>query len=173
MTTDSGNWDWSRLTPVLPQYILEQIAPVPPPQTCYGPDTVPQRIRTFLWVTLHQRHLTNAERFRRHLAQSALCPICYLEDEDLDHILRRCLPARNLWNRVVPSDRLAIFLNLPLVTWLRDNLLHRQLNSSFMDGWDCQFAVFCWLLWKDRCTTIFDSESAPTEDILTRGLRLA
>ncbi|KAL4333427.1 hypothetical protein GQ457_07G010550 [Hibiscus cannabinus] len=134
---------------------------------------VPQCIRTFLWVTLHQRHLTNAERFRRHFAQSALCPICYLEVEDLDHILRRCLPARNLWTRVVPSDRLSIFLNLPLANWLRDNLLHRQLNSSFTDGWDCQFAVFCWLLSKDRCTTIFDSQNASTEDILTRGLRLA
>ncbi|KAK8510248.1 hypothetical protein V6N11_000540 [Hibiscus sabdariffa] len=42
-----------------------------------------------------------------------------------------------------------------------------------MDGWDCKFAVFCWLLWKDRCTAVFDSGNAPTEDILTRGLRLA
>ncbi|KAK8985950.1 hypothetical protein V6N11_037669 [Hibiscus sabdariffa] len=50
---------------------------------------VPQRIRTFLWITLQQRHLTNAERFRRHLATSAMCPICYLDVEDLDHILRR------------------------------------------------------------------------------------
>ncbi|KAK8511937.1 hypothetical protein V6N12_074626 [Hibiscus sabdariffa] len=32
---------------------------------------VSQRVRVFLWVTLHQRHLTNAERFRRHLAPSA------------------------------------------------------------------------------------------------------
>ncbi|KAK8985956.1 hypothetical protein V6N11_037675 [Hibiscus sabdariffa] len=50
---------------------------------------VHQRIRTFLWITLHQRHLTNAERFRRHLATSAMCSIFYLDVEDLDHILRR------------------------------------------------------------------------------------
>ncbi|KAL4360801.1 hypothetical protein GQ457_04G012650 [Hibiscus cannabinus] len=165
MTMVSGNWDWSRLSPVLPQHILDQIAAVPLPQSCYGSDTVgwrwcdnrcfssrsayaylmdsdapptdtiwkyiwslkvPQRVRTFLWVTIHQRHLTNAERFRRHLGNSAICTICDLADEDLDHILRRCLPA-----------------------------------------------LFCWLLWKDRCTSIFDSDNAPTEDILTRGLRLA
>ncbi|KAL4324777.1 hypothetical protein GQ457_11G004350 [Hibiscus cannabinus] len=39
MTTDLGNWDWSQLSPVLPQSILEQIAAVPPPQNCYGFDT--------------------------------------------------------------------------------------------------------------------------------------
>ncbi|KAL4272876.1 hypothetical protein GQ457_13G021790 [Hibiscus cannabinus] len=212
MTTVSGNWDWSRLSPVLPQHILEQIAVVPPPQSCYGSDTVgwrwcdnrcfssrsayayltdsdapptdtiwiyiwslkvPQCVRTFLWVTIHQRHLTNAKRFRRHLGHSAICTICDLVEEDLDHILRHCLPARNLWNRVVPSDRLSSFLNLPLATWLRDNLLHRQSNSSFLNDLECKFAVFCWLLWKDRCTAVFDSDNAPTEDILTRGLRLA
>ncbi|KAL4290899.1 hypothetical protein GQ457_14G017950 [Hibiscus cannabinus] len=49
---------------------------------------MPQRIRTFLWITLHQRHLTNAERFRQDIATSAMCSICYLDVEDLDHILR-------------------------------------------------------------------------------------
>ncbi|KAK8578374.1 hypothetical protein V6N13_116220 [Hibiscus sabdariffa] len=56
---------------------------------------VPQRIRTFLWITLQQRHLTNAERFRRHLATSAMCPICYLDVEDLDHILLAAKPAQS------------------------------------------------------------------------------
>ncbi|KAK8532369.1 hypothetical protein V6N12_053812 [Hibiscus sabdariffa] len=108
--------------------------------------------------------------------KTAMVPIRWVgvgATTDLDHILRRCLQARNLWTRVVPSDHLAIFLNLPFKNWLRHNLLHRQFSSSFADGWDCQFAVFCWLLWKDRCTTIIDSENTPTEDILTRGFRLA
>ncbi|KAK9032680.1 hypothetical protein V6N11_056938 [Hibiscus sabdariffa] len=43
--------------------------------------------------------MTNAERFRRHLAPSALCSICYHDVEDLDHIFRPSLQARNLWDR--------------------------------------------------------------------------
>ncbi|KAK9024345.1 hypothetical protein V6N11_004512 [Hibiscus sabdariffa] len=149
MTTNSGEWDWLRLSSLLPTAILDQIVDVPPPQSYYSSDTlgwrwsdtrefstrsayaylmdtavspsdvawkriwsleVSQCILTFLWVTLHQRHLTNAERFRRHLASSALCSICRLDVEDLDHILRRCLQARNLWIRVIPLDCLEVFL---------------------------------------------------------------
>ncbi|KAK8998923.1 hypothetical protein V6N11_070102 [Hibiscus sabdariffa] len=38
---------------------------------------VPQRIRIFLWITCHGRHLTNVERVRRHMAMSEECNICH------------------------------------------------------------------------------------------------
>ncbi|XP_039063175.1 uncharacterized protein LOC120207822 [Hibiscus syriacus] len=40
----------------------------------------PQRPRTFLWLTLHGRLLTNEERFRRHIADSTKGTICYSEN---------------------------------------------------------------------------------------------
>ncbi|KAL4284826.1 hypothetical protein GQ457_16G025340 [Hibiscus cannabinus] len=51
---------------------------------------VPQRVRVFVWVTLHERLLTNAERVRRHFANSDLCGICGGAKEDLEHVLRSC-----------------------------------------------------------------------------------
>uniref|UniRef100_A0A2C9UN59 Reverse transcriptase zinc-binding domain-containing protein n=1 Tax=Manihot esculenta TaxID=3983 RepID=A0A2C9UN59_MANES len=33
----------------------------------------PQRIKTFLWLLLHERLLTNGERCRRHIVSSDLC----------------------------------------------------------------------------------------------------
>ncbi|KAL4283550.1 hypothetical protein GQ457_16G029280 [Hibiscus cannabinus] len=55
-----------------------------------------QRVKTFLWITLHNRNLTNVERFRRHLTFSAFCNICRSNMEDMDHILRHCVAARGL-----------------------------------------------------------------------------
>ncbi|KAK8668946.1 hypothetical protein V6N13_106390 [Hibiscus sabdariffa] len=46
-------------------------------------------------------------------------------------------------------------------------------TGSQVSQWSCLFVIFCWLLWKERCTRIFDPESCQHEDILTRGNRLA
>ncbi|KAK8515136.1 hypothetical protein V6N12_001295 [Hibiscus sabdariffa] len=60
---------------------------------------IPQRVKTFMWITLHGRHLTNAERFRRHLTSSVVCDICGFHMEDMSHILRNCVEARGVWTR--------------------------------------------------------------------------
>ncbi|KAK8991835.1 hypothetical protein V6N11_044735 [Hibiscus sabdariffa] len=96
---------------------------------------VPQRIRTFLWITLHQRHLTNAEHFRRHLATSAMCSICYLDVEDLDHILRRCVHAQNLWIRLIPSECFDVFFRTPFEEDIlaRMHRFFEECSSAFVD----------------------------------------
>lgn len=40
-----------------------------------------QRVRTFLWLTLHNRILTNRKRMRRHLCPSAICEIGWIDFE--------------------------------------------------------------------------------------------
>ncbi|KAL4291581.1 hypothetical protein GQ457_14G017740 [Hibiscus cannabinus] len=130
---------------------------------------VPQRVRVFLWITLHQRHLTNAERFRRHLAPSVVCSICSLGVEDMDHVLHHCSMARNIWPRVVPPSMLDEFLHRPFITWLRDNLLYQHSNQLLAEGWSCRFAILCWLLWKDRCNAIFNPIESNRDDPLIRG----
>ncbi|XP_039052568.1 uncharacterized protein LOC120194297 [Hibiscus syriacus] len=47
-----------------------------------------QRIRTFLWLVVHGRLLTNDERFMRHMATSNSCELCHNEVEDIWK--RRC-----------------------------------------------------------------------------------
>ncbi|CAN1242896.1 Putative ribonuclease H protein At1g65750, partial [Linum perenne] len=53
-----------------------------------------QRIRQFMWLAVHDRLLTNAERHRRHLADSADCGLCNGTTETCEHILRHCPMAR-------------------------------------------------------------------------------
>ncbi|KAL4283751.1 hypothetical protein GQ457_16G013400 [Hibiscus cannabinus] len=79
---------------------------------------IPQRVKTFLWVTLHNRNLTNAERFRRHLTSSTDCDICEASTEDMDHVLRHCNAARSHWCRVLLPDLLEEFMITPFDVWL-------------------------------------------------------
>ncbi|KAL4360714.1 hypothetical protein GQ457_04G022170 [Hibiscus cannabinus] len=140
MVSVSDDWDWSRISPLLPPEIRDRIADVQPPQVGLGAEApewcwtdtrqftsssayfllsdmdsgssdnflkkvwglpIPQRVRTFLWITLHNHNLTNVERYRCHLAPPAICDICGYHTEDMDHILRHCVVARGIWTRVI------------------------------------------------------------------------
>lgn len=57
----------------------------------------PQRLKTFLWLAFRDRLLTNCLRKRRGMAQSARCPVCQTEDENVLHVLRDCLTAADFW----------------------------------------------------------------------------
>ncbi|KAK8998476.1 hypothetical protein V6N11_083865 [Hibiscus sabdariffa] len=134
---------------------------------------VPQCVRTFMWLTLHQRHLTNVERVRRHLASSDMCSICNLAVEDLDHVLRYCTRTRSHWRQAVPPELLSVFMNSPFDSLVRHNLLNEKVGGSPEIQWNCRFAVYCWLLWKERCTTIFDPMAIVHDNLLVHGSRLA
>ncbi|KAK8512446.1 hypothetical protein V6N12_075025 [Hibiscus sabdariffa] len=138
MVSASGDWDWPRISPLLPQEVLDQIAAIQPPQGWLDSDTP--------GLTLHDRNLTNAERFRRHLTSSALCDICGGAMEDMDHILRHCRAARGLWRRVLQPDFLSDFLHMPFDEWLRNNI--------------------------SRSIDFLGSDYNPKDDILFRGNRL-
>ncbi|KAK9018572.1 hypothetical protein V6N11_001543 [Hibiscus sabdariffa] len=112
MADATGQWDWNRMSSVLPELVLRKIATIRPPNNMLGSDVqgwrweqnwcfttkstyealsnyevpsfdfkwlniwhlqVPQRVKVFVWLAVHDRLLTNAERFRRHLAISDRC----------------------------------------------------------------------------------------------------
>ncbi|XP_056694885.1 uncharacterized protein [Spinacia oleracea] len=58
---------------------------------------VPQRIRLFLWLTLQDRLMTNANRFIRGFTTNPRCFVCGEVEENNDHILRQCPVARVVW----------------------------------------------------------------------------
>ncbi|KAK8516019.1 hypothetical protein V6N12_066854 [Hibiscus sabdariffa] len=110
---------------------------------------VPQRVRVFVWVTLHERLLTNAERVRRHFANSDLCGICGGAKEDLEHVLRSCAIAKGLWLRLIPSGARVSFFSLTFKEWFCKNLFDRTFVTTD-DEWPHRFAIIlkmrllCW-----------------------------
>ncbi|KAK8613541.1 hypothetical protein V6N13_101300 [Hibiscus sabdariffa] len=89
----------------------------------------------------------------------------------MDHILCHCVTARGLWARVIHPELLVEFLHISFDVWLQCNLTSTY-GSTYGDRWDSWFAIYCWLLWKDRCSVVLDSDHVPREDVLARGDRL-
>ncbi|CAA7042576.1 unnamed protein product [Microthlaspi erraticum] len=63
---------------------------------------VPERVRTFIWLGVHQVLMTNSERQRRHLSTSGVCQVCRGGDETILHVLRDCPAMEGIWRRIVP-----------------------------------------------------------------------
>ncbi|KAL4318195.1 hypothetical protein GQ457_18G013860 [Hibiscus cannabinus] len=127
---------------------------------------VPQRIRVFMWITSHKRHLTNVERRRRHLSLSDTCSICLNGVEDLDHVLRKCHKVHDLWSSILSPDMLDWFWTTPFDAWLLNNIKRSARPEQPDFDWSMQFSIFCWLLWKNRCRIVFDKKFAMHDSIL-------
>ncbi|KAK8649249.1 hypothetical protein V6N13_129982 [Hibiscus sabdariffa] len=188
MVTDQVDWDWDRLREVLPDEVLEHLAATPPPLHHLGEDVpgwrwddkreftvksaysvlvqeggrgrmtqwnriwsiqVPQRVKVFMWITAHQRHLTNVERVRRHMASSG----------------------KSLWRSVLGPVAAGSLDLLSFDDWLHGNISGRLAEVGGRKDWAMEFSIFCWLLWKLRCSMVLDSGFVECESVLDRGRR--
>ncbi|MBA0668706.1 hypothetical protein Goklo_001593 [Gossypium klotzschianum] len=64
-------------------------------------------IHFFLWLTLKQRLLTNAERVRRGIGSNNAYGSCGQDYEDVFHVFRDCLTARTIWDKLISEDKLS------------------------------------------------------------------
>ncbi|KAH1066462.1 hypothetical protein J1N35_031449 [Gossypium stocksii] len=64
------------------------------------------------WNPNDDKLLTNPERIRRGIRQSSACPLCGHDFEDLLHVLRDCVMAKEAWMIVVPTEKLSSFFLL-------------------------------------------------------------
>ena len=128
---------------------------------------LPYRVQVFVWLVLHRKLLTNLERYKRHLTSTATCELCLANDEDLDHVLRRCLHAQDVWGVLAQMGMQSVDVDTDLPEWLQLNLRGAHIDPS----WPTKFAVALWYIWKWRCVKIFGSiEQLPMDigDFLSR-----
>ncbi|CAN1142459.1 Putative ribonuclease H protein At1g65750 [Linum perenne] len=109
----------------------------------------PNKVRHFLWLMGHNRLLTNNERRRRHLADSDLCPICNEESETVEHCIRGCTLATEVWKELIPSHLFRDFMAAPFEEWWRTNLQNKDRG--------CKFGLTCWQIWLCRNERIFNN----------------
>ena len=120
--------------------------------------SVPQRIRSFLWMVNHERVMCNVERVRRGFTSDSLCPICHQEEESLVHLFRDCTAASQIWTALAHDEVLNNGQVLDFKGWLIYNLT--QVNSlEFQSKWGELFAIALWWIWKWRCNLVFRQES--------------
>lgn len=119
-----------------------------------------RRIKTFLWLIIHNAILTNDERFRRHISPKPWYQTYYGVEKDQNHCIRMCIHARAIWAKLVPEEKKTYFLRDNAEEWLSNNLKDESTNEKGIP-WNLTFGVTCWMLWKARNARIFNKPSIP------------
>nr|GLL29880.1 uncharacterized protein LOC109150807 [Ipomoea trifida] len=120
---------------------------------------LPNRINFFLWLIMHGRIMCNAERKRRHLTLVDDCHNCRGVSEDIDHVLRRCPMAKEVWKAIMPPQMFDHDLQMDWHFWFIKNLKIKGGKYGF-PNWNTAFSVICWHIWKWRNYLIFKNESS-------------
>ncbi|CAN1181076.1 Putative ribonuclease H protein At1g65750 [Linum perenne] len=120
----------------------------------------PNKIRHFMWLVSHNRILTNQERKRRHMTDDDSCVRCGAGVESIDHCLRLCHVALQVWQQLVPASKRNSFFSGELNVWWANNVRDKN--------WVDDFAISCWLIWKNRNEWAFQDSRPSADDILAQ-----
>ncbi|PNX60889.1 ribonuclease H [Trifolium pratense] len=107
---------------------------------------VPERVRTLVWMTVHNRLLTNSLKSEMGLSH-ALCDSCGDVEETTLHVMRDCPRAKNIWNCVIPSKDKAISYMGDLQHWISFNI-HNSMQWMGSGKWCDFWAYCCYCLWQ-------------------------
>ncbi|WCJ29111.1 hypothetical protein M5689_010768 [Euphorbia peplus] len=118
---------------------------------------IPQRLKTFAWLAVHGRLLTNLERQRRHLIDSGYYARCNQADESVCHVIRDCPLSANLWRDLLPQDCCHKLFNLNSDNWFAESLC--KSDDFFQVGnWHLKFVVTTSIIWEWRNKAIFQHD---------------
>jgi ribonuclease HI len=109
---------------------------------------VPERVRTFMWLVMHKRLLTNSIKSSMGLGQ-AMCNYCNDVEENLSHVLRDCPLAAAFWNQIVHIGKRGVFYMGEIHHWLVFNL-NNSIELTYGGEWSSFWAMGCYSLWSWR-----------------------
>ena len=121
----------------------------------------PSKCNIFFWLAIRNRHWTADRLQERGLPHSERCPLCDQDTENIQHILRSCLFARQLWfailksrnlTHLIPSSSIASFAECWRGSWKKLQKQHRK-------GFNPLCILRAWILWKHRSACVYDGMS--------------
>ncbi|KAL2899374.1 hypothetical protein RDABS01_024456 [Bienertia sinuspersici] len=113
-----------------------------------------QRVRVFLWLSMHNKVLCNANRLKRNLTDDPRCKRCGNQEETLLHLLRDCPHSKIIWDSVGGSALYPSFYQGDLSNWLFKNIKADSL--IYAEKWPSCFATCHWWIWRWRNNISFD-----------------
>ncbi|XP_019181390.1 PREDICTED: uncharacterized protein LOC109176414 [Ipomoea nil] len=118
---------------------------------------VVEKVKTFVWLLLKDKLLTNLERMKRHMTTDSSCASCGFGEESTSHLLRDCPLAEECWDLAKDGGGTGLVRYSPISTWIKEN---SQSNKVLQDGtvWSSTFVYILWLLWKARNNLIFNQK---------------
>ncbi|KAK9042917.1 hypothetical protein V6N11_071270 [Hibiscus sabdariffa] len=163
MVTNDGNWNWNVINNLLPHQVLRRVSAVIPPNPTFGSDTPSWRWEENRLFSSSSAYNALEPRLEEEngkiwkLIWSQHLPQRIREDEDVEHILRRCPKARLTWASMLSPTNLHGFAPLNLQDWIAANLGSSS-SFTFEEDWPSYFAVTCWQLCKRRCSLLFNED---------------
>jgi ribonuclease HI len=115
---------------------------------------VPEGVKTFTWMMLHGRLLTNSLKSKMRL-YNAMCVFCGDVEETILHALRDCPRAMDKWNCVITTSDIASFFMSEENHWLElniNNIVQWNGEANWGDFW----ALCCHCIWSWHNKELFD-----------------
>ncbi|CAN1165449.1 Putative ribonuclease H protein At1g65750 [Linum perenne] len=118
----------------------------------------PNKVRHFMWLVSHDKLMTNAERAKRRFTDVEECGFCNQGREDINHILRCCSFAQEVWRKLLPQA-----------------VSSDQSAWNFRQWWDFNldngasgqlFGFAAWLLWRRRNRWVFYQVAMGVEEVI-------
>lgn len=112
----------------------------------------------FIWLAILNRCWTADRLARRGMEHPERCLLCDQEEEDMQHLLTKCVFSREVWfcifNKVgmcslTPSAQEGSFSDW----WCRAN---QATSSSQRKGLNSMIMLVAWEIWKHRTRCVFD-----------------
>lgn len=102
--------------------------------------------------------MCNREKNRRGFSPTAMCTICGDQCEDVDHVLRKCVNAREVWHHVFPPDSPMRDMSGTFNDWF-DCVVTGRYGGRRAKEWKARYVATLWWIWKWRNKQIFSQES--------------
>ncbi|XP_070664898.1 uncharacterized protein [Malus domestica] len=123
---------------------------------CIWQLAVPQKIRHFLWVSLHLGLPTGKALCTRRLSPFPSCPLCQSADETVEHVFLRCSWVAAVWFGGALNYKVDAAGIDSWARWLQ-TVFSSNWGSSTNRQWFQAYVSFsCWFIWKARCDFVFN-----------------
>ncbi|XVF17280.1 hypothetical protein REPUB_Repub10bG0106100 [Reevesia pubescens] len=90
----------------------------------------PERVRFFIWLLYQNKLNTNEVRVRKGMCDSSLCGHCLNSEESLDHIMRGCTLAFQVWSCSKKVQEFPGFYTIPFQKWVKINCLLTEKDNQ-------------------------------------------
>ena len=118
-------------------------------------DTLP-KIRSFFWLCMHDSVPVKEVLAGRGIPCNTLCPVCGMQSESINHLLRECQFALYFWSRLRAPNTNLSSQSQNLADWLYDNCQYNRMHHSSIP-WSMIFPFAIWFLWKHQNKVVFDN----------------
>ena len=127
----------------------------------------PLKVRLHAWFALRDRCWTADRRLWRGLASHTLCPLCLIEDENMEHLTVRCSYAAAVWSGL--NSRLGVSLPVPdaqssLASWWPGAV--QPLRSKDQKTANSLIMLVLRSLWLERNARVFENQALPWGRVL-------